>query len=68
MAIIQSNPSWQLDAVVKPVQADQHHLLITSFVATARRPEHHVQFSGILTTDELCRLRTVIDAALEEAS
>lgn len=64
MPVIQSNPSWELDAVVKPVKVDQHHLLITSFVPTARRPERQVRFSGTLTTDELRRLRDVLDQAL----
>lgn len=64
MANIQSNPSWQLDAIVKPIQGDQHHLLISSFVPTARWPEHRVRFSGILTKGELQRLRDVIDQAL----
>lgn len=64
MANIQSNPCWQIDASVKPVTGDQHHLLITSFVPTARRPEHQVRFSGTFTVDELRRLRDVLDGAL----
>lgn len=67
MAIFQSSESWQLEAVIKPVQGAQHHLLISSLVPTARRPQHHVQFSSILTTEELRRLRAVIDDALEAA-
>jgi len=64
MAIFQSSESWQLEAVIKPVQGNQHHLLINSLVPTARRPQHHVQFSSILTAEELRRLRSVIDDAL----
>lgn len=64
MATIQSNPSWQLKAIVKPIQGDQHHLLISSYVPTARRPEEQVRFTGIFTSDELRRLRDVIDQAL----
>ena len=65
MANIQSNPSWQLDAIVKPIQGDQHHLLISSFVPTARWPQHRVRFSGVLSKEELKRLRDVIDEALD---
>ena len=67
MAIIQSTPSWQLDATITAIGADQHHLKITSLVPTARRPEHQVKFGGTFSTDELRRLRDVIDQALEVA-
>jgi hypothetical protein len=65
MATVQSNPSWQLKAVVKPIQGDQHHLLISSYVPIAHRPEEQVRFTGIFTSDELRRLRDVINQALE---
>ena len=67
MASVQSNPCWQVDASVTPVGGDQHHLLITSLIPTARRPEHQVRFSGTFTVDELRRLRDVLDQALEHA-
>ncbi len=68
MATIQSSPSWQLKAIVKPIQGDQHHLLISSYVPIARRPEEQVRFTGIFTSDELQRLRDVIDQALGVAA
>lgn len=64
MAITHPTVSAQLDATVKPLGADQHHLLITSVIPTARRPEHQVRYSSDLTTAELRRLRDVIDQAL----
>lgn len=63
----QSTQTWQLDATVRPITGQQFHLLISSFVPTARRPEHQVKFSGTFTTDELRALRDVIDQALEVA-
>lgn len=65
MQIIQSNPSWQLAAHVAPTPYG-HHLIISSFVPTARRPEHQVKFSGTFSTDELRALRDTIGAALME--
>ena len=64
MTQIQSNACWQIDASVNPIGTNQHHLLITSFVPTARRPEHQVRFSGTFTLEELRRLREVLDRAL----
>lgn len=60
----QQTPSWQLDARIGQTPYG-HHLIISSFVPTARRPEHQVKFSGTFSTDELRRLRDVIDQALE---
>lgn len=60
----QSTPTWQLDAKVTATPYG-HHLMITSFVPTARRPEHQVKFSGIFSTDELRALRDVIDRELQ---
>jgi hypothetical protein len=62
----QSTPTWQLDASVKATPYG-HHLIITSFVPTARRPERQVKFSGTFTADELRTLRNTIDAALGAA-
>lgn len=66
-AAFQTNPAWQLTAQVKPTPYG-HHLLISSFVPTARRPEHQVKFSGIFSTAELAVLRDVIDQALAVTS
>jgi hypothetical protein len=60
----QSTPTWQLDAKVTATPYG-HHLLISSFVPTARRPEHQVKFSGTFSTDELRTLRDVIDRELQ---
>lgn len=68
MAITHPTVSAQLDATVKPLGVDQHHLLITSVVPSARRPEHQVRYSSALTTAELRRLRDVIDQALTLAA
>ena len=65
MANTQTTPACQLDAIVKRIDGDQHHLLISSFVPTARWPEHRVRFSGVLSKEELKRLRDVIDEALD---
>jgi hypothetical protein len=59
----QSNPTWQLAAHVAATPYG-HHLIISSFVPSARRPEHHVKFSGTFTADELRALRDTIDQAL----
>lgn len=61
----QSTPTWQLDANIKATPYG-HHLIISSFVPTARRPEHQVKFSGTFSTDELRALRDTITAALGE--
>ena len=63
-ATFQSTPTWQLDAKVTATPYG-HHLTISSYVPTARRPEHQVKFSGIVTTDELRALRDVIDEELQ---
>lgn len=63
----QSTPAWQLDVRVKATPYG-HHLVISSFVPTARRPEHQVQFSGTFSTTELRALRDTINLALEEAT
>ena len=64
MANTQPTPACQLDAIVKRLEGDQHHLLISSFVPSACWADHRVRFSGILSTDELLRLREAIDGAL----
>lgn len=64
MAITQPTVCAQLDATVQSLGPDQHHLLITSVIPSARRPEHQVRYSSDLTTAELRRLRDVIDQAL----
>lgn len=64
-AIIQSTPAWQLRASVTPARGDQHHLMVTSFVPTARRPEEHVRWQAVFTAGELRALRDVIEQALE---
>jgi hypothetical protein len=67
MQVFQETPSWQLAANVTPTPYG-HHLIISSFVPTARRPEHLVQFSGTFSTTELHALRETIDQALEKAT
>lgn len=66
-AIIQSTPAWQLRASVTPVRDDQLHVMVTSFVPTARRPEEQVRWQAVLTGDELRALRDIIDRALKAA-
>ena len=66
-AIIQSTPAWQLDVTITPTRYGQH-LLISSLVPTARRPTHHVQFSGTFSKEELRTLRDAIDQSLLEAA
>ncbi|TNF62348.1 MAG: hypothetical protein EP306_03635 [Burkholderiales bacterium] len=63
---LQQSPGWQLDARIGQTPYG-HHLVISSFVPTARRPEHQVKFSGTFSTEELRRLRDVIDQVLEAA-
>lgn len=63
MQVFQETPTWQLAAHVAPTPYG-HHLVISSFVPTARRPEHQVKFSGTFTVDELRSLRDAIDQAL----
>lgn len=65
-ATFQSTPTWQLAANVRATPYG-HHLTITSFVPTARRPEHQVKFAGTFTADELRALRDTIDEALMRA-
>lgn len=67
-ATIQSTPAWQLRASVTPVRGDQHHLMVTSLVPTARRPEEHVRWQGVFSTHELRALRDIIDRALAPAA
>ena len=59
----QSTPAWQLDVQVNATPYG-HHLVISSFVPTARRPEQHVQFSGTFSGDDLRVLRGTLDEAL----
>lgn len=66
-AIIQSAPAWQLRASVTPVRGDQLHVMVTSLVPTARRPEEQVRWQALLTANELRALRDIIDQALEVA-
>lgn len=61
--IIQTTSCWQLDASIDQTPFG-YHLVISSFVPTARRPEHQVKFSGTFNSDELRRLRDAIDQAL----
>lgn len=63
-ATFQTSPTWQLDAKVTATPYG-HHLMISSFVPTARRPEHQVKFSGVFSIDELRALRDTISEALE---
>lgn len=65
--IFQQTPDWQLDARIGQTPYG-HQLVISSFVPSARRPEHQVKFSGTFSTDELRRLRDVIDQALKLAA
>ncbi|MEO8545226.1 MAG: hypothetical protein ABI434_16695 [Burkholderiaceae bacterium] len=64
MQIIQSKPSWQLAASVQSTPHG-HHLIISSFVPTARRPEHQVKFSGTFSDAELRQLVEAVAGALE---
>ena len=57
-AIIQKTQAWQLAASVKSI-AQGYHLMVTSFVPTARRPEEHVRFQGTFTVPELRQLRAL---------
>ncbi len=66
MSTIQTTPAWQLDAHIGHTPYG-HHLILSSFVPTARRPEHQVKFQATLSTEELRRLRDVLDQALEAA-
>jgi len=63
MQVFQTTPGWQLDARITPTDAG-HHLLISRFVASAKRPEHQVKFSGTFSTDELQLLRDALNNAL----
>jgi hypothetical protein len=65
MQVFQETSAWQLAAHVAPTPYG-HHLIISSFIPTARRPEHQVKFSGTFSTYELRALRDTIDAALGE--
>ena len=64
MQLIQSNTSWQLAASVQSTPQG-HHLIISSFIPTARRPEHQVKFSGTFSTSELRELQEIVSAALQ---
>jgi len=65
MQVFQKSPAWQLAAHIAPTPYG-HHLIISSFVQTARRPEHQVKFSGTFSRQELTVLRDSINAALAE--
>jgi hypothetical protein len=65
--IIQSTPAWQLRASITPICGDQHHLMVTSLVPTARRAQEHVRWQAQLSVDELRSLRDIIDKALAQA-
>jgi hypothetical protein len=65
MKVFQETPSWQLASHVAPTPYG-HHLIISSFVPTARRPEQQVKFSGTFSTEELRALRDTISVALGE--
>lgn len=67
-AIIQSTSAWQLRASITPVRGDQHHVMVTSFVPTARRPEERVRWQAQLSIAELRVLRDVIDQALQASA
>jgi hypothetical protein len=60
----QQSQGWQLDVRIGQTPYG-HHLVISSFVPSARRPERQVKFSGTFSTDELRRLRDAINQALE---
>ncbi|MEO7940483.1 MAG: hypothetical protein ABIR55_17775 [Burkholderiaceae bacterium] len=64
MQTIQSRPSWQLASNLQSTPQG-HHLIISRFVATARRSEHQVKFSGTFSTSELRDLQALVSAALE---
>lgn len=64
MSTIQTTPAWQLDARIGQTPYG-HHLVLSSFVPTARRPEHQVKFQATLSRDELLKLKAVVDQALE---
>jgi hypothetical protein len=64
MSTIQTTPAWQLDARIGQTPYG-HHLVISSFVPTARRPEHQVKFQATLSRGELLQLKAVVDQALE---
>lgn len=66
-ATIHTSPTFQLHARVQSTSLG-HHLLLTTFVPTARRPEEQVKFSATLSQQELLALREVIDAALVSAT
>ena len=63
MEVFQSTPVWQLAASVTPTEYG-NYLLISSFIPTARRPEHHVKFAATLSFAELRKLRDTINHAL----
>ncbi len=63
-ATIQSTPAYQLTAELTRTTLG-HNLKFTSFVPTARRPEHQVKFQGLFTTDEVRALRDLIDQEVQ---
>lgn len=65
MKVFQNSAAWQLAAHVAPTPYG-HHLIISSFVPTARRPEHQVKFSGTFSRQELQALRDALNEALEK--
>lgn len=64
---IHTSPAYQLRARISSTPFG-HHLLLSSFVPTARRPEEQVKFSTTLSRDELLALRKVIDQALQAST
>lgn len=64
MPTIQNTPCWRLDARICKTPYG-HHLIISSFVPTACRPEHQVKFQATLSREELLRLKAVVGQALE---
>jgi len=62
-SLIQATPAYELSLDITPT-AYGHNLRLLSFVPTARRPEDHVQFQAVFSTDELTALRDSINQVL----
>lgn len=60
------NPTYALSLEIHPVSLG-HHLEFTSFVPTARRPEHQVRYQATLSTAALRELHAAIGRALAAA-
>ena len=67
MPAIHTSPAYELRARIQPTPLG-HHLLLSTFVPTARRPEEQVKFSTTLRREELVALRDVIDQALSHSA